>query len=90
MHNAHGISKSQILVNKPVCPSGHLQVLVLRLQTCGTVEERIIEVASQKLSMTDKSITGDPRNVTIKVSKPTKVIKSIEKIRGTNTLTLKL
>lgn len=34
------------------------QVLVLRLQTSGTVEERIVQVASDKRSMADRSITG--------------------------------
>ena len=34
------------------------QVLVLRLKTSGTVEERIIDVASDKRSMADRSITG--------------------------------
>ena len=34
------------------------QVLVLRLQTLGTVEERIVRIASEKRHMADRSITG--------------------------------
>jgi hypothetical protein len=33
-------------------------VLVLRLQTIGTVEERIVHIASEKRGMADRSITG--------------------------------
>ena len=40
--------KSQIL----------LQVLVLRMQTKGSVEERILESSYQKRSLADRSITG--------------------------------
>lgn len=35
-----------------------VQVLVLRLQTRGSVEERILEASSQKRSLADRSITG--------------------------------
>ena len=35
-----------------------VQVLVLRLQTKGSVEERILEASSQKRSLADRSITG--------------------------------
>ena len=35
-----------------------MQVLVLRLQTKGSVEERIQEASSQKRSLADRSITG--------------------------------
>ena len=34
------------------------EVLVLRLQTVGTVEERVMAVAAEKLGMADRSITG--------------------------------
>lgn len=34
------------------------EVLVLRLQTLGSVEERILEASSQKRSLADRSITG--------------------------------
>ena len=42
------VCKCQILV----------QVLVLRLQTNGSVEEKILEASSQKRSLADRSITG--------------------------------
>ena len=35
-----------------------VQVLVLRMQTKGSVEERILESTSQKRSLADRSITG--------------------------------
>ena len=35
-----------------------MQVLVLRLQTTGSVEERILEASSHKRSLADRSITG--------------------------------
>ena len=35
-----------------------VQVLVLRMQTKGSVEERILEASSQKRSLADRSITG--------------------------------
>lgn len=35
-----------------------LQVLVLRLKTVGTVEERVVEAASDKAQLADRSITG--------------------------------
>ena len=38
----------------PCCP----QVLVLRLKTVGTVEERVVGVASDKAQLADRSITG--------------------------------
>ena len=34
------------------------QVLVLRLQTTGSVEERVLETSAQKRSLADRSITG--------------------------------
>lgn len=35
-----------------------VQVLVLRLQTKGSVEERVLETSVQKRSLADRSITG--------------------------------
>lgn len=35
-----------------------MQVLVLRMQTKGSVEQRILEASSQKKSLADRSITG--------------------------------
>lgn len=39
-------------------PGSLFQVLVLRLKTVGTVEERIVAVASDKAQLADRSITG--------------------------------
>lgn len=41
------------------CPFVYMQVLVLRLQTTGSIEERIYAVASEKRMVADTSITGD-------------------------------
>ena len=35
-----------------------VQVLILRLQTKGGVEERVLETSAQKRSLADRSITG--------------------------------
>ncbi len=35
-----------------------VQVLVLRLQTKGSVEERVLETSAKKRSLADRSITG--------------------------------
>ena len=42
----------------PHCHLPCLQVLVLRLKTVGTVEERVVGVASDKAQLADRSITG--------------------------------
>ena len=40
-------------------PTAHCpQVLVLRLKTTGTVEDRVVGVASDKAQLADRSITG--------------------------------
>lgn len=36
-----------------------VQVLVLRLKTLGTVEERVVQVAADKALLADRSITGE-------------------------------
>ena len=46
----------------PHCHLPCLQVLVLRLQTVGTVEERVVGVASDKAQLADRSITGGWRS----------------------------
>lgn len=51
----HGL----VLLSKQLLKILHLlQVLVLRMQTKGSVEERILEASSQKRSLADRSITG--------------------------------
>ena len=45
-------------VDPPAMQEYDVQVLVLRLQTKGNVEERVLETSAQKRSLADRSITG--------------------------------
>ena len=45
-------------VDPPAMQECDVQVLVLRLQTKGSVEERVLETSAQKRSLADRSITG--------------------------------
>lgn len=45
-------------VDPPAMQECDVQVLVLRLQTKGGVEERVLETSAQKRSLADRSITG--------------------------------